>query len=150
MSKKTKPQKEESPAQRARRLQATNTRERGSIKVIEKARKLIRAVEGAGNAPVTALVTEAVTLLEREVVRLRREKVRTEIRLERTVGSLLPRLKSKANEVRELRKKLYPTSGGSRRARVSVPPILPGESEIIARNCGAGSCRTKTLGTEKV
>lgn len=140
----------ETPTQRAQRLQRTNTREQESLRVIEKGnRNLGKLSLILVNAPpadatlIAQIVVETNREKDQEIIRLRRALVRSQIRLERTTASLLPRLKSKAKEVRELRAKLNPdtNSEGSRvtRRRAKIlgvklkgaepqPLLLPSES----------------------
>lgn len=108
--------------QQLRDEQRRNTREPQSLKVIENTNRTIKSANdaalvavGPGLNPFVRLVETAAREKDREIVRLRRALVATQVRLERTTASILPRLRSKAKEVRELRKKLNPeNTKGSR------------------------------------
>lgn len=91
-----------------RSQQEKNTRERGSIQVIERTNRIINPVLLTVPPIPAKLLYDAIQEKDREIIRLRRALVATTIRLERTTASLLPRLRGKAKEVRDLRKKLYP------------------------------------------
>ena len=97
MSEKTKP----SP----REIQKRNTQESGSIKLIEKHR---RTVSKLRSRDIPCVVVEnIVTELSQEIIRLRRGLINERTHRNRLAAGILPKLKSKCNEVRTLRKKLY-------------------------------------------
>jgi hypothetical protein len=89
----------------ARHIQILRTEEAGSIKLIEKSR---RTVSKLRHQAVPHIVAEnLVNELSQEIIRLRRGLINERTHRTRLANSLLPRLRSKAQEVRGLRVKLY-------------------------------------------
>lgn len=153
-------QKPETPAQRARRLQEQNTREASAIRTIERTNRVINPVLLTISPIPALLLHDAIKEKDREIVRLRRALVATQVRLERTTGSLIPKLRSKVNEVRDLRSKLYPENiTGRKRSKrevardrkdkeTTLKSQLPRLNDILANNEAAAQAAAKN-GTVK-
>jgi hypothetical protein len=149
-------EKSKTPAKekiRLRNLQRQNTRESESLKLVERTTRTIKDANTAalvavapGLSPFVRLIETAAVEQAREIIRLRRKLVATEIRLERTSKGLIAKVRSKANEVRELRKKLHPDNvTGRKRNKREVAKdekaraderrnTLPPLDEILATN----------------
>jgi hypothetical protein len=91
-----------------REIQRRNTKEARSLEIFEEANRALRVlVEGFGEGPLARVLEKAIQKQGKELIRLRRELISERSHRERLVKGLIPRLRSKANEVRGLRKKLY-------------------------------------------
>ena len=99
--------------QKTRHTQLLNTQERGSLELIEKSQNTVRKLRHNQNIPHVILENVADDL-SAEIIRLRRSLISERTHRERLAQGLIPKLRSKCSEVRNLRKKLYPESNGSR------------------------------------
>lgn len=91
-----------------RDIQRRNTKESRILDLVNETNSLIREIESRVDRSVlTRRARKALLKQNEELIRLRRALIREQNHKERLVAGLIPRLRSKANECRQLRQKLY-------------------------------------------